>query len=141
MNELVYISYTRNDSELAKFLANVLENSNIDAWLDIKDIQGGQKTEQEIMRGLDKSTSMIVLLSETSFSSAYVRGELEYALLNNKLQNRILPVFIKERNNIDYDKLPWILRKLQFIVINRKDDKRANAEIIKEEFFRMIRER
>jgi hypothetical protein len=141
MKELVYISYTRNDSELAKYLANVLQSSEIDAWLDIKDVQSGKRIEQEIMRGLDKSTSMIVLLNESSFSSVYVRDELEYALLNNKLQNKILPVFIKERNSIDYDKLPWILRKLKFIVINNKDNKSVNADIIKKEFFRLIRGR
>lgn len=139
MKELVYISYTRNDSELAKYLANALESNEIEAWLDIKNIQSGKRVDQEIMRGLDKSTSMIVLLNESSFSSAYVRDELEYALLNNKLQNKILPVFIQERSSIDYDKLPWILRKLKFIVINNKDNKSANADMIKREFFRLIR--
>jgi hypothetical protein len=141
MKELVYISYTRNDSELAKYLANVLQSNEIEAWLDIKDIQSGKRVEAEIMRGLDKSTSMIVLLNESSFSSAYVRDELEYALLNNKLQNKILPVFIQERDSIDYDKLPWILRKLKFIVIHNKDTTSANADVIKREFFRLIRGR
>lgn len=141
MKEIVYISYTRNDSELAKYLANVLENNDIDVWLDVKDIQSGKKIEEEIVRGLNRSTSMIVLLGETSFSSTYVRDEIEYALLNNKLQNKVLPVFIKERDRIDYDKLPWILRKLKFLVIDSKDNKKTNVNLIKKEYFRMIRGR
>jgi hypothetical protein len=141
MKEIVYISYTRNDSELAKYLANALENNDIDVWLDVKDIQSGKKIEEEIVRGLNRSTSMIVLLGETSFSSTYVRDEIEYALLNNKLQNKVLPVFIKDRDQIDYDKLPWILRKLKFLVIDSKDNKNTNVNLIKKEYFRMIRGR
>lgn len=141
MKELVYISYTRNDSELAKYLANVLQTSDIDTWLDIEEIQAGRSIEQAITRGLDKSTAMVILLNETSFSSAYVREELEYAFLNNKLQNKILPVFIKERNEIDFDKLPWFLRKLNFLIINNKDSKGISADKIKRELFRMIRGR
>lgn len=141
MKEIVYISYTRNDSDLAKYLATILENNNIDVWLDVKDIRGGNNIEEEIVKGLNKSTSMIVLLSESSFSSNYVRDEIEYALLNNKLQNRILPVFIKEKNKIDYSKLPWILRKINFLVIDSKNNQNKNVNLIKEEYFRMIRGR
>jgi hypothetical protein len=141
MKEIVYISYTRNDSELAKYLANVLENNDIDVWLDVKDIQGGKNIEEEIAKGLNKSTSMIVLLGESSFSSTYVRNEIQYALLNNKLQNRILPVFIKDRDSLDYDKLPWILRKLNFLIIDSKKNQNTNVELIKKEYFRMIRGR
>lgn len=139
MNEIVFISYARNDAELAIYLSSALEINNINTWLDIKEIQGGQNIEKEIKKGLDKSTSMIVLLRETSFSSNYIRNEIEYALLNNKLQNRILPVFIKEKENINYSKLPWFLKKLNFVVIDEKKNQKSNVNHITKEYFRMIK--
>lgn len=131
MKDIVYLSYTRNDSEFASLLANTMLQKHFDVWFDIKNINIGDNINEIIKYGLTKCTAMILLLSESSYSSQYVRNEIEYVLINNKLQKKILPVFIsKEKKEIDFNKLPWILRQIQFLVLDGCDDKNVNIEKI-----------
>jgi hypothetical protein len=141
MDELVFISYTRNDSDLATKLTQGLEKKGISVWLDINAMQEDSKLENGIENGLKRSTSMIVLLSESSYSSSYVRNEIEYALLNNKLQNKVLPVFITENNKIDFDKLPWILRKIQYLQIDRNEKHESSVNAIIKKYLALVKGR
>jgi len=141
MNELIFISYTRNDSEFALALANAFENQEYKIWIDKNHISENNRIQDTIRNGLEKCTAMIILLNEYSFSSNYIREELDYAFNNNRLFNKILPVYISKNNVINFEKLPWILKKMKFMVVNNDDYYSRNTKKIIEEFKKLMEEK
>ncbi len=81
---LIYISYSREDVSVASNIAKFLENAGHDVWID-SNLNIGQSYERQIERQLEASDFVLVLWSEASIKSRYVREEAHYAENANKL--------------------------------------------------------
>lgn len=87
----IFISYKREDRPVASRLANALRNEGWDVWWD-PELRGGEHFDQVIERTLKQAKCVIVLWSEGSLNSQYVRDEATYALEERKL----VPIVIED---------------------------------------------
>ena len=96
----VFLSYTRKDSALANALARELQRQGLKVW-DEQNISPGADLSEEIKKALNDSDSMIALLNQHSFSSSYVRNELQHAFFDDRYKNRLLPVLISSTSDAE----------------------------------------
>ena len=80
----IFISYKREDQPMARKLADALERESWDVWWDPK-LRAGEHFDDIIEKALDEAKCVIVIWSERSVQSRYVRDEATYALEHNKL--------------------------------------------------------
>ena len=91
MHEL-FISYCRHDSDAANALADALSKAGLSVWLDRKAIQDGDAFDTQIEEAIAQTRVVIVIWSEHSVKSHWVRAEAAYALGKHKL----LPISIDQ---------------------------------------------
>jgi len=77
MHEL-FISYCRHDSDAANALADMLSKAGLSVWLDRKGIQEGAAFDTQIERPISQTRVVIVIWSEHSVKSHWVRAEAAY---------------------------------------------------------------
>jgi tetratricopeptide (TPR) repeat protein len=70
----VFLSYDREDGPRARVIAQALERAGHFVWYDLH-IKGGAEYGREIERALEQSDAVVVLWSERSVVSAWVRDE------------------------------------------------------------------
>lgn len=90
-SSLVFISYSRENREVAERVAHALGELGIDVWWD-RDLPGGSAFAEVLEQRLAEARVVIVLWSEASIRSGFVRDESTRALEAGKL----LPVRIEE---------------------------------------------
>lgn len=113
----VFISYAHADSEFVDDLADRLKSSGVDVWIDKWKIRIGDSITQKINDGIGESDFLLVVLSNASVKSKWVREELNAATVKNIEQEKhafILPV-LKEDCEI-----PSLLQHRKYA--NFKDD-------------------
>jgi hypothetical protein len=91
MHEL-FISYCRHDSDAANALADTLSKAGLSVWLDRRAIQEGDAFDTQIEEAIAQTRVVIVIWSEHSVKSHWVRAEAAYALGKHKL----LPISIDQ---------------------------------------------
>lgn len=114
----VFLSYAREDTTAACELVRVLEDEGWTTWWD-REIKPGQDFELEIDMALAQSKVVVVLWSNFSVSSNWVRNEAKEA----KEQNKIIPVLL------DDSRVPLSFRSLSTIELNGWPNKRSSQEI------------
>ena len=78
---IIFISYAREDSEAARRLYEDLKKAGLTPWLDKKELLPGQNWENEIEDAISKSRYFIPLFSKTSVKKiGYVQNEFKFAL-------------------------------------------------------------
>ena len=87
----VFISYSTDDSAVAAQVREGLEASGIDCWMAPRDIVPGKDYAEQILNAIEDCEVMVLVLSETSNSSRFVRSEVERAVSKDKV---IIPVRI-----------------------------------------------
>jgi len=87
----IFISYKREEQPTAKRLALALERSGWSVWWD-PHLRVGEHFDDAIEEALRDAKCVIVLWSEKSVESRYVRDEATYALNREKL----IPVAIED---------------------------------------------
>jgi adenylate cyclase len=70
----VFLSYARDDAELAKQLASLIGDAGHQVWWD-REIQGGTHFSSEIDKALQDADAVLVLWTESSVKSAWVQDE------------------------------------------------------------------
>jgi adenylate cyclase len=70
----VFLSYARDDAELAKQLAGLIGEAGHQVWWD-REIQGGTHFSSEIDKALQDADAVLVLWTEASVKSAWVQDE------------------------------------------------------------------
>ena len=97
----VYISYAKEDQELANRLYEDIQRHGIQPWLDKRDLQPGQNWEIEIKKAIKESSIFIALLSTKSITKkGFIQKELRIAM--QELDERptadifVIPVRIDE---------------------------------------------
>jgi len=111
----IFISYAREDQQIAEKLYHDIKNQGYHPWLDTYDLLAGQKWELEIKKALKESHFCLVLLSKTSTSKrGYVQKEKNIALeeleqfpesdiylIPVRLDNCELPMRLNHLNAVD----------------------------------------
>lgn len=103
----IFLSYSRVDAKFALKLGQDLRKAGLDIWIDQFDIPPSEPWDEEIQKGLDASTGLLVILSHTSVASDNVLNEINYALETKK---QVWPIVIE--TNI---KKPFNINRLQHI--------------------------
>jgi hypothetical protein len=134
----VFLSYVRKDKAIADALAKELRRQRIKVWYD-QDISAGSDWSEEISKALNESDSMIAILNEYSFSSSYVRNELQHAFFDDRYKNRLLPVLIGKTSDKDFVRLPWVLSKMPFIKITEERSTESIAKAIAKKFIALLK--
>jgi hypothetical protein len=92
----VFLSYTTDNLELAKRVAEALQQNGIETWWDRWCINPGDSLRQKIDEGISGCTHFLVLLTEQSIKQPWVNQEMDAGLVR-KLhdQCKFLPVRYK----------------------------------------------
>jgi hypothetical protein len=88
-----FISYSSDDAKTAFEICRLLESRAIACWIAPRDIIPSHEFADEIVRGIESSASMVVLVSSRSNISPYVLREVEQAVKKGKA---VFPVLIEE---------------------------------------------
>ena len=97
----VFLSHVRKHKAIANALAKELQRQGFKVWSD-QSILPGANWSEEITIALNESDSMIAILDQHSFSSSYVRNELQHAFFDDRYKNRLLPVLISPTSDTDF---------------------------------------
>ncbi len=85
----VFLSYDREDVKAARPIANALEKAGHSVWWD-RNIKSGAQYSNEIEEALKHADAVVVLWSEQSVQSAWVRDEAAFG----RDTNRLVPALI-----------------------------------------------
>jgi hypothetical protein len=88
-----FISYASENIERAEAICASLEAKGFRCWMAPRDIRAGFEYADEIVRGIEQSRCMVVVLSEAANASPFVRREVERAVSKRK---PVFPVRIEE---------------------------------------------
>jgi hypothetical protein len=91
----IFVSHAWEDKPLALALAKLPEF--VDAWVDVRELLGGQDLDPTIVRAIEDSHVFIVLLSRISLAKTWVAKEVAWALQREAQKDRVfvLPVLIE----------------------------------------------
>ncbi len=89
----VFISYKSDEEEYARKIRSVLEANGISCWMAPDSIPLGSNYMKQIPLAIDGCRVMIILLSEKSQNSVWVKNEFSQAVTKNKL---IIPYVIQD---------------------------------------------
>ena len=92
MDEKVFISYSREDSQWASRIMDILESNGISCWMDRAGITVGGKYTREIISAIKRCEIFLLVLSSNAERSEWVPKELGVAIQNRKY---IVPVKIE----------------------------------------------
>jgi hypothetical protein len=87
----VFISYSRKDLEMARYVRSALQNEGVAVWMDEQGIAVGDLWERNIQDALNHATAVVVLMSVHAEKSEWVERELHYA---ESLRVPIFPVLL-----------------------------------------------
>lgn len=104
----VFLSYDREDAPRAKAVAQALEKAGHSVWWD-RHIKGGAQYAREIEQALKAADAVVVLWSERSVDSAWVRDEAA----SGRDRGRLVPV------SLDGTEPPLGFRQYQTIDLGR----------------------
>lgn len=125
MKRKIFISYNHQDSDFATKIALELASSpEIDVFIDRWAMGIGDSILDKIESGIDDSVYLIVILSENSVQSSWVRTELKYAYYKEREMNRafILPLVI------DQCKMPILVIDKIYIDFKREGEYAQNIQ-------------
>jgi hypothetical protein len=88
----VFISYAREDIQVASKLVNQLERRGIRCWIDARDYRPGGVFDREVTQAIENCSAMVLVLSSKSNENDYIRREVAMADNSGKL---ILPLRIE----------------------------------------------
>ncbi|QSZ42199.1 TIR domain-containing protein [Sulfurimonas aquatica] len=79
----IFISYSSKDVIYAQKIVDLLRANGEDVWFAVDSIGIGENYAESIVKAMEKSDKMIMLLSKHSIESKHVKIELNLALDNN----------------------------------------------------------
>ena len=104
-----FVSYAREDRDIALRLTDDLRAAGVDVWIDHRNIRGGDPWDEAVETALRQSPTMLVILSPDAVQSRSVMDEVSYALEEGK---RVVPVLHRAC------KIPLRMRRLQYVELS-----------------------
>ena len=89
----IFVSYASQDRDVAFRIVGFLEEQGISCWVAPRDVPPGVEYGQAIINGIEQSRALVLILSDQSNDSMFVRKEVERAVSKTK---PVLPVRIRE---------------------------------------------
>jgi hypothetical protein len=83
-----FISYSTTDTEFATRIHADLQNSGVRCWFAPHDVQGGKKLYQQIQSAIQVHDKLLLILSEASMNSEWVKTEIAEARKREVAENR-----------------------------------------------------
>ena len=87
----IFISYSRNDRDRVRYIANAFEAEGFDVWWD-PEIPPGESFSRVIDQQLKESKCIVAVWSNSSIDSNWVQEEADDGMMRNTL----IPVMIDE---------------------------------------------
>lgn len=106
-----FISFSHLDIDFAKKLHEDLEKNKVNCWFAPKDAKGGEKLHHQIKKAIETKDKVILILSEASMESEWVKTEISNARKRELTENTnlLFPIRlvdfqkIQEWENFDAD--------------------------------------
>ncbi len=74
-----FISYSSKDDEFARRLYDKMRGEKLRVWFDQEDMQGGKKVMEQIDRAIQVNDRLLLVLSDSSLKSEWVKTEIRKA--------------------------------------------------------------
>lgn len=87
----VFISYSSQDADRANEIVKALEDRDVQCWIAPRNIETGSDYATDIPKGIKECPCFLLVFSQNSQKSPFVKKELSRAIKQNK---RILPLMI-----------------------------------------------
>src|SRR5271165_1059057 len=100
----VFLSHASQDHAKARRLRELLTDNGVPVWFSPHHIRGAQQWQDEIGSALARCGWFLVLLTPHAVKSIWVKRELNYALIEKRYEDRILPLLFEKCN---YRALSW----------------------------------
>lgn len=104
-----FLSHSSQNKNLVEKIGLQLGRNNV--HLDSLTFEAGEKTIEEIFKGLDETDIFVLFISEPALQSRWVQDEISYAkvLLDKKIIERIFPLIIDKTITYNDPRIPdWI---------------------------------
>ena len=111
----VFISHSDSDSPLAARVSEALRKTGLNVWDPNVNLLPGDNWAAQVGRALEESDAMVVLFTPASISSPHVKAEVAYALGSKSYTNRLIPVAVGDRKQLQKGEIPWIVRQLRWV--------------------------
>jgi hypothetical protein len=109
----IFISYSHQDSEFVDRLALQLVQNKVHVWVDRWELHVGDSLLSKIQDAITGASALLVVLSKTSVSSAWVQREINGGLLRELEERRVIvlpvliedceiPIFLREKLYADF---------------------------------------
>ncbi len=95
----VFLTYSLKDEKEAAGVREELGRCGLDVWWDAE-LPPSAKWAYEVGRALDRSSSMIVLVTPHAMESDLVRRELDHAITHANFRFRIFPLILHPTPNL-----------------------------------------
>ncbi|VTU26002.1 hypothetical protein SRS16CHR_03771 [Variovorax sp. SRS16] len=106
----VFISYATPDKDRANEICGYLEGLGHRCWIAPRDIQPGRDYGEEIIRGIEDSRCLVLVLSAAANASRFVKREVERAVSKAK------PIFpVRVEDVLPSPALEFHLASIQFL--------------------------
>jgi len=115
----VFLSHSSLDRDFADSIAETLRKHGIPVWYSQTNILGAQQWHDEIGEALKRCDWFVVILTENSVRSTWVKREVMFVLNDNRFANKIIPILYEP---CDYDNLSWTLSLFQTIDFSKNSD-------------------
>ena len=93
MSADIFISYKSEEEASARRIRQVLEDNGFSCWMAPDSIPAGSNYMKQIPQAIDRCKAMIILVSEKSQQSTWVKNEFSQAVTKDKL---IIPYVIQD---------------------------------------------
>jgi len=114
----IFVSYAREDIEMAKGVVDLLQSEGFDVWWDHK-LRGGEHYPTRIKDIIKNCAHVIVLWSNHSVASEWVQLEAREAkskLVPLQISSCELPGEFRELHTIQFKEWPQVLRELYSVI-------------------------
>jgi hypothetical protein len=110
----IFISYSTADKSFVDHLVDSLSREGISIWIDEGEILPGDRIRERINQGILDSRYLLLVLSQNSIRSNWVRVELDSAMIREIEDNAVvvIPVLI---GGIETTEIPLDLRGKKYI--------------------------
>lgn len=105
----VFLSYSFQDQDWVREFESALSESGVEVFFDATQLAPGDRWQERIEEALRESSTLVVVVSPSTFRSTWTFFELGAALAGNK---RIIPIVTEA---VDVTEIPPLLMQFQFL--------------------------
>jgi hypothetical protein len=125
----IFISHSTLDKPFVRKLIAALAESDINFWIDEKEIGAGDDIQKSVSKSLKESKYLLVIISGNSVNSKWVSFELAQYMSFSEDQ-KIIPILI-DKNQQFSEPIDNLLRRIKYLDFTDDSDWEINIEALK----------